>query len=74
MFKTLKLRGSSFIFSLSVMHIILTKMARYESCENTRFSIMLPRVFGLNDLSAASEGSPSLFSTGRNDVYGGRYL
>ena len=49
MFKTLKLRGSFFNFSLSVMQIRIIKMAREESGDNIRHSskvFLFPVCFG----------------------------
>lgn len=74
MFSTLKLSGSFFTFSLSVMHNTMMKMTKYESCENTTFSTRAPRRLGSDDLSVPCGRPPLPSFTGRNDVYGGRYL
>lgn len=70
MLNTLKLRGSLFIFSLSVIQIRSTKMAKYESCDNVKYSanVFLPLI-----LLFVETFSWSSF-TGRKEVLGGRYL
>lgn len=67
-FNTLKLTGSSFRLFLSVMQMRMMKITRYDSCESTRFSAaVFPLFFLISDCSG-------LCSSGRNEVYGGRYL
>lgn len=70
-FSTVKLRGSSLRPFLSVMQITMMKIARYESCENTRFSCTVFRRFSF---PSYFEGGCSFFPIGTNAVYGGRYL
>ena len=70
MLSTLKLKGSFFILSLSVMQIRTTKMAKQERFEHVKYS---NRVLFLLELSPLVETLSWSFM-GRKVVYGGRYL
>lgn len=72
--KTLKLRGSFLMFSLSVIHTKMIKMTIYDSCDSWIVSNNSLRIRGV--LSIPSDPPASSLSTfaGKNEVYGGRYL
>ena len=69
-FNTLKFRGSFFIFSLSMIQTRITKMTKYESCDNSRCSTYF--LFSVLLSSFCKAFSPP--SMGKNEVWGGRYL
>jgi len=69
MFKTLKLSGSFFKFSLSVRQMRMMKITKYDSCENIKHVNKC-----LLGSSLRIFGAVSPFLTGRNEVCGGRYL
>lgn len=70
MFRTLKFRGSSLSFSLSVMQMRITEIAKYASWDIQRLfiilNLLLPSVAILEVCFSSSMGIKA--------VYGGRYL
>lgn len=75
MVRTLKLSGSFFIFSLSVMQIRMTKMTRYDNGESISHPTKVVFFFS-SPFSVNFKLLKCLLSSlvGTNEVYDGKYL